>query len=274
MTQSVNGEVFSVGGLRRRYEGFGLGLTPLIPGWIAAFAASRGALGERAMIIGGLATGLTIVLGVPVWEIALRTRWSRDVQVGFLVRHAGGAAVFVVAWIWLQYALNPFRVRGVADALMTSQALPWQAITGFSVYLAFVAVASIICLRNERGEGVPLQQGPVQHPPLAHIPVRIGMRTEVIPVSAIQRLEGCDDYVAVFADGRRVLASERLSRLANQLDGSRFVRVHRSHIVNLDYVRAIESLPGSRVRIVMRSGDSVTASRAGTAAIRAMFRQR
>jgi DNA-binding LytR/AlgR family response regulator len=59
-----------------------------------------------------------------------------------------------------------------------------------------------------------------------------------------------------------------------RLDFRRFVRIHRSHVVNLDFVAAIEPHEGSRVAAVLKSGGRIVASRSGTARLRALTSQR
>lgn len=51
------------------------------------------------------------------------------------------------------------------------------------------------------------------------------------------------------------------------------IRIHRSHVVNLGFVHGFERLDGDRVRVRMRNGDTVPASRAGTVALRKAVRR-
>lgn len=74
---------------------------------------------------------------------------------------------------------------------------------------------------------------------------------------------GADDYYAVLhVGGRRLLLRESLASLAERLEGARFVRVHRSAIVNLDRVRELRSSgKGSDSVLVLQSGAQVPVSR-------------
>lgn len=89
-------------------------------------------------------------------------------------------------------------------------------------------------------------------------------RDRIVPISldAIERLEARGDYVAVHTGGRRFLVRLALSELERRLDPSRFLRVHRSHIVNLDHVSSIVPFDGSRFQFVMRDGAELLSSRA------------
>ena len=101
--------------------------------------------------------------------------------------------------------------------------------------------------------------------PLAHVFVKERGRMLAVPLERVERLEACDDYVALYVDGRRHLLHARLQDLAARLEPSRFVRVHRSHVVNLGFVTAIEPRDGSRSTVVLTSGARIPASRAGSA---------
>ncbi len=63
-----------------------------------------------------------------------------------------------------------------------------------------------------------------------------------INFSEIHYIEGLKDYVKIFLNGEKkpVLSLSTLKALEARLPGDRFMRVHRSYIVNLETVRVIE----------------------------------
>jgi len=89
-----------------------------------------------------------------------------------------------------------------------------------------------------------------------------------IPLGIVERIDAEDDYVAVVARGRRHLMAARLGDLAAQLPPDRFLRVHRSHIVNLDYVERLVPYDAKRLEVQMRDGARILASRASSEMIR------
>lgn len=97
--------------------------------------------------------------------------------------------------------------------------------------------------------------------PAERIFVRDRGRIVPIPVREIERLEAEDDYVAVYARGRRFLVYLPLGEFERRLYPERFLRIHRSHIVNLDYVTALEPFDGARLQVEMRDGTKLMASR-------------
>jgi two-component system LytT family response regulator len=105
--------------------------------------------------------------------------------------------------------------------------------------------------------------------PITRVFVRERGRMVAVSLDEVERLEACDDYVALHAGGRQYLVHARLQDMEERLEPRRFVRVHRSHVVNLDFVVAIEPHEGSRVAAVLKSSARIVASRSGTARLKA-----
>jgi two-component system LytT family response regulator len=98
--------------------------------------------------------------------------------------------------------------------------------------------------------------------------VRDRGRILLLPVAAIERIEAQDDYVAVHCEGRTHLVHMTLGTLEERLDPKRFVRVHRRHLVNLDFVRTLTPRPGGLLDVQVASGHVVPGSRSRARAIR------
>lgn len=97
--------------------------------------------------------------------------------------------------------------------------------------------------------------------PLQRLFVRGRGRIVPLAVSDIERLEARGDYVRIHTADRGHLVNVRLKDFEARLDPERFIRVHRSHIVNLDHVDEFVPCDGSRLEIRLRSGAKVVASR-------------
>jgi two-component system LytT family response regulator len=110
----------------------------------------------------------------------------------------------------------------------------------------------------------------LQAPPprLSKIFVRDGNRILPLAIRDIERVQGADDFVTIMTAAKHYLVSVRLTELENHLEGERFLRIHRSHLVNLDYVTSIQRCDTARFDVVMKSGARITASRAGSKRLR------
>jgi len=105
--------------------------------------------------------------------------------------------------------------------------------------------------------------------PLARLVVREGARVAVVPVAEIDWIEAADDYVVLHARSAAHRKQQTLSELEAQLDPARFVRAHRSIIVNLASVAAFETYAKDSRVAVLRDGTRVPVSRTGYARVRA-----
>ena len=127
----------------------------------------------------------------------------------------------------------------------------------------------------QRRAGVPAVERAEETPrgaPMRRLFVREGGRILPLRAPTVERLEACDDFVYVYAAGRKYRVNAPLSELEQRLDPGVFVRIHRSHIVNLDHVVAWSPYDGSRFEVRLRDGTVLTASRQRSRALRNLTR--
>ena len=99
--------------------------------------------------------------------------------------------------------------------------------------------------------------------PLERILVKDGSKVYVIPVDKIDYIEAQDDYVAIKSDGKTHLKQERMAELEKELDAAKFVRVHRSYILNLERIARIELYAKDSRMAILKDGTKLLISRAG-----------
>jgi two-component system LytT family response regulator len=99
--------------------------------------------------------------------------------------------------------------------------------------------------------------------PLERILVREGSKVHVIPVDRIDYIEAQDDYVSLRAEGKSHLKQERLSHLETSLNPRRFVRIHRSYILNIDRLAKIELYAKDSRLVILKDGTQLPVSRTG-----------
>lgn len=83
----------------------------------------------------------------------------------------------------------------------------------------------------------------------------------LLDADEIDWIEALDYYAAVHARGERHLLRESLASLERRLDRGRFVRAHRSAIVNLARVRELRAESPREATLVLRDGTHVEVSR-------------
>lgn len=103
--------------------------------------------------------------------------------------------------------------------------------------------------------------------------IRDGSRVHVLPVETIDYVEAQDDYVCFRAEGRQYLKDQTLGRLEAELDPSRFVRIHRSYILNLERLARVELYAKDSRIAILRDGTKLPVSRAGYARLSQLLSQ-
>jgi two-component system LytT family response regulator len=98
---------------------------------------------------------------------------------------------------------------------------------------------------------------------LDRILVRQGPNVHVIPAAALDYAVARDDYVGLASRGKEHLKQQTLAELQAALDPKRFVRIHRSYLLNVDRLTRIEADSGDSKVAVLTDGTRLPVSRAG-----------
>jgi len=169
----------------------------------------------------------------------------------------GPAVILVTAYD--QYALRAFEAHAVdyllkpfgADRLKVSLERAMQRLGGKALPASELATAA---------------RPPAQY--LERIVVKDGSCVHIIPASKLDYAEAQDDYVALCAEGKKHLKQQTIASLERALDPSRFVRIHRSYILNLDRLGKIEPYRKDTHVVVLTTGVQLPVSRSGYARLR------
>jgi two-component system, LytTR family, response regulator len=109
---------------------------------------------------------------------------------------------------------------------------------------------------------------------IERIVVKDGTRVTLIPVAKLDYAEAQDDYVALATHGTKHLKQQTIASLEAGLDPSRFVRIHRSYIVNFERVTRIEPYGKDSRLAILADGTRLPVSRAGYARLKALLDDR
>jgi two-component system LytT family response regulator len=96
-------------------------------------------------------------------------------------------------------------------------------------------------------------------------PVVLRWRTEPVQKTrwSIFRIEAADYYSCLHVGAKSFMLRETVKQLANTLDPSRFVRIHRSTIVNMDYVLEVAREGRSEGSVTLTRGQRLKMSKSG-----------
>jgi two-component system LytT family response regulator len=99
--------------------------------------------------------------------------------------------------------------------------------------------------------------------PLTRILIRDRTHVHIIPVEDILYLEAQDDYVSICTINRLFLKKETLSHLERLLDNRQFIRIHRSYLLNINYLKKIEPYSKDSRIAILKNNKTLPVSRSG-----------
>ena len=101
--------------------------------------------------------------------------------------------------------------------------------------------------------------------------VKDGANVHIVPVERLDWIEAQDDYVAIRADGKTHLKPQTLAEIAAGLDPARFVRIHRSYVLNVERIARLELYAKDSRVAILKDGKDLPVSRAGYARLRELL---
>jgi two-component system LytT family response regulator len=166
---------------------------------------------------------------------------GRDMPVIFVTAHDEFALrAFEVHAV--DYLLKPFTAERLAAALDRARRRQMTA-----------SVDPVELRQSARPPGTSLDR----------VVIRDGAQVHVLPVDRIDYVEAQDDYVAFRTGGKTLLKEQTLGDLESQLDGRRFVRIHRSYLVNIERLSRVELYAKDSRVAILTDGSRLPISRSG-----------
>jgi two-component system LytT family response regulator len=165
------------------------------------------------------------------------------------------AVVFVTAYD--QYAVKAFEVRAVDYVLKP-----------FRQERLAQALARARDLSRRKDRLAPHALADAARAPgqyLARLVVRDGPNIRVIPVEKLDFAEAQDDSVLLKTEGKKYRKPQTLASLSGSLDPSRFLRVHRSYVINLERLQRVELYAKNSHVAILADGARIPVSREGHA---------
>jgi two-component system LytT family response regulator len=240
----------------------------------AAYALTLSVAHDSSLwdMLPGSAANTIPIVGFGIIAYALIRRWliKRHAVVQVLGHVLIGSAYAVLSY-WLlivllgaagassmiQFNVEPFPTRASA----------WQLLENATVY-------GIIAVLAYRGTGhsevrLVIADGEEEtRPGLSRYFIRSGDEIQPIDVHSIVSISGADDYAEVATIDGKHLVRMTLAEFEKALDPARFIRVHRSRIVNVERMARAEPAGGGRLLLHMQDGEMISASRTGSRLLR------
>ncbi len=154
-----------------------------------------------------------------------------------------------------QYALRAFEVHAVDYLLKPfSEARFAEALSRARGRLQAPEADAVEALVSDARD----RPGPVER-----VLIRDGSQVHVLPVERIDYVEAQDDYVSFKCEGRQYLKDQTMAAVEAALDPARFVRIHRSYLLNVERIARVELYAKDSRVAILRDGTRLPVSRAG-----------
>ncbi|WP_163996661.1 LytR/AlgR family response regulator transcription factor [Pyxidicoccus caerfyrddinensis] len=170
----------------------------------------------------------------------------------------------------LDYLLKPFGDRRFEEALERARR---QRAQGRDKALLERLSALLDLHRGHAPEPERTVPAPPEGGYIERIAVKTNGKVLLLPVQELDWCEAEGNYVVLHAGGRSPMLRETLNQVEQWLDPRRFVRVHRSTLVNVERIRELEPDVDKGWVVVLRDNTRLRLSPGRKAAVEALLRQ-
>lgn len=123
--------------------------------------------------------------------------------------------------------------------------------------------------QSSTGNITPIKESPlVSQQQRQRVVVKTAGKIRIIPVEDIHYLEAADDYVKIHTKDGPFLKKRTMSQFESMLDGSQFVRTHRSYILNVQQITRIDPYEKENFMAILKNNKPIPVSKTGYARLK------
>jgi len=244
-------------------------------------------LGFVDCLLGGVANTIPVVIfGAGVRRIVIRRLIGRSVAIQLMTHLLLCAAFVCLSYFLLIVLLGLFNAAGWDDFVVrpfSTAGAAWQSLENVTTYALIVVVshlraeaepstashlsaaAPVVVEAPEVPDSSPSTQADTGR---SRYFVRVGEELRPLDIDTVVSIVGADDYAEVRTLSGKHLVRVTLAEFGKSLDPAKYVRVHRSWIVNIHRVASAEAAGGGRLLLHMETGETISTSRAGAKLVR------
>lgn len=134
------------------------------------------------------------------------------------------------------------------------------------------AIAKVGRQEHNHKELENLKETRAEQESLDRIVVKTGNKIQILSLKQIHHFEAQDDYVAIHSDQGKFLKLMRMKSLEIGLPDDDFVRIHRSHIVNVKHIEKLELYEKDSYILYLKNGQQLPVSRSGHSRLKEVLR--
>ncbi|HMM02595.1 MULTISPECIES: LytTR family DNA-binding domain-containing protein [unclassified Dysgonomonas] len=230
-------------------------------------------------ISGTVLSGLLLLLR----NIAQYSRISSFPVRQQLINYSALAILFVACWICIEF-LVLYLVFPEGDWADLVHTVPIRIVVALLIYSLTIAtftrmyipedkIADITIDDEKGGKELPgsIPESAIEtesNEILERIAVKNGQKIDVVLVSEIIHLQAEGDYVMIHSTKGKFLKEQTMKSFESGLPQDKFVRVHRSSIVNIEFISQIELYDKQSQLLKLKNGGQVRISLSGYKALK------
>jgi DNA-binding LytR/AlgR family response regulator len=224
------------------------------------------------------------------WLVLQYGKYENLMPVQRILSYGTLALIVVVVGVGTGYFLD-YVFLDENEVLALVSTLPVKALTGVMFYVIFVLYFYVDAQHLEIKPGQEFESEnehnkdeeqssksesasdeTIDVEVLERIMVKTKQTIKVIPINDVVYLRSEGDYVMIISTGGKYLKEQTMKYFESHLPKSLFIRVHRSYIVNIEYISAIESYGKQNQQVLLKNGEWLKVSLAGYRALKSALR--
>ncbi|SBW04701.1 LytTR family DNA-binding domain-containing protein [uncultured Dysgonomonas sp.] len=200
-----------------------------------------------------------------------------------LINYSALAILFVACWLCIQYLIL-YLVFPEEEWTPLLHTVPIRTVLALLVYSLTITIFTRLYTSEEKVAGITIGEEKedkelpdnIQEPvietenneTLERIAVKNGQKIDVVLVSEIIHLQAEGDYVMIHSTKGKFLKEQTMKSFESGLPQDKFVRVHRSSIVNIEFISQIELYDKQSQLLKLKNGGQVRISLSGYKALK------
>ncbi|MFA6200787.1 MAG: LytTR family DNA-binding domain-containing protein [Bacteroidales bacterium] len=116
---------------------------------------------------------------------------------------------------------------------------------------------------REKEEKITTQEESQPKEFLERISVKTGQKLDVLIPNEIMFLQSNGDYVSIYSKDNVYLKEQTMKYFENNLSPKQFIRIHRTYIVNVDFIISINSYKKNQFIVKLKNNYELKASQSG-----------
>ena len=162
---------------------------------------------------------------------------------------------------------HTYRFSGALEYTLREDLYKCLLVYGLVAYYGFTKVASAAVTQTE-----PIPKGPTAKATSTTLTIREGRKNIPVQVADIVYISSANPYVAIRTLTGRHLHLTSLKTIAETLDASQFIRVHKSSLVNIRQVASFHSRLNGDYDLLLLNGETIRMSRNYSQAFKKLFK--